>query len=370
MSGITWRGVACFTALLCVLGVHGQLRSYFFCQGGDQDGFSCQGLADVVTCGSNGTCIEDAYVDPCGNGYRLFQEECDDGNVVDGDGCSSTCKVEKGWRCDMDSAGREPDTCTVICGDGIQRDSGCCAESECSLECDARRGCDDGNTVRDDGCSEQCSIETAFSCWGGDINTTSTCLCSRSRVSAGATHTCAISSLNKLQCWGDPKYGKTITKCVCSPCPRARTSASHTRPTCTRRRFPEGTKVATDVWPEGRWMDLDVWVSVNSGSEHNCALKYDGTAMCWGWRGLSKVGDGRIRLPSTPDWERDSQGGYTWRQLALGDAFSCGCARASRPGSPPAPAESPPPSLPRTNRTSLVSPPVLTGRAVPPPTRA
>jgi hypothetical protein len=61
-------------------------------------------------------------------------------------------------------------------------------------------------------------------------------------------------------------------------------------------------------------MDLDVWVSVNSGSEHNCALKYDGTAMCWGWRGLSKVGDGRIRLPSTPDWERDSQGGYTWRQ--------------------------------------------------------
>ena len=71
-------------------------------------------------------------------------------------------------------------------------------------------------------------------------------------------------------------------------------------------------------------MDLDVWVSVNSGSEHNCALKYDGTAMCWGWRGLSKVGDGRIRLPSTPDWERDSQGGYTWRQLALGDAFSCG----------------------------------------------
>ena len=90
-------------------------------------------------------------------------------------------------------------------------------------------------------------------------------------------------------------------------------------------------------------MDLDVWVSVNSGSEHNCALKYDGTAMCWGWRGLSKVGDGRIRLPSTPDWERDSQGGYTWRQLALGDAFSCGCARASRPGSPPAPAESPPP---------------------------
>jgi cysteine-rich repeat protein len=28
----------------------------------------------------------------CGDGITVWQEECDDGNVVDGDGCSSTCR--------------------------------------------------------------------------------------------------------------------------------------------------------------------------------------------------------------------------------------------------------------------------------------
>ncbi len=31
---------------------------------------------------------------PCGDGYREFDEECDDGNTASGDGCSETCEVE------------------------------------------------------------------------------------------------------------------------------------------------------------------------------------------------------------------------------------------------------------------------------------
>ena len=31
----------------------------------------------------------------CGNGKRTGNEECDDGNLVDNDGCSSTCKIER-----------------------------------------------------------------------------------------------------------------------------------------------------------------------------------------------------------------------------------------------------------------------------------
>lgn len=30
----------------------------------------------------------------CGNGYAEYPEECDDGNTLDGDGCSSTCTIE------------------------------------------------------------------------------------------------------------------------------------------------------------------------------------------------------------------------------------------------------------------------------------
>jgi len=36
---------------------------------------------------------------PCGDGQRFSDEECDDGNTVDGDGCSSTCKIETGFTC-------------------------------------------------------------------------------------------------------------------------------------------------------------------------------------------------------------------------------------------------------------------------------
>ena len=35
----------------------------------------------------------------CGNGILDLPEDCDDGNTRSGDGCSSTCTVEPGWRC-------------------------------------------------------------------------------------------------------------------------------------------------------------------------------------------------------------------------------------------------------------------------------
>ena len=38
-------------------------------------------------------------VEICGDGKNLGQVECDDGNTVSGDGCSSDCKVEPGFSC-------------------------------------------------------------------------------------------------------------------------------------------------------------------------------------------------------------------------------------------------------------------------------
>ena len=34
----------------------------------------------------------------CGDGW-IFEDQCDDGNNKNGDGCSSECKIEKGWTC-------------------------------------------------------------------------------------------------------------------------------------------------------------------------------------------------------------------------------------------------------------------------------
>lgn len=46
----------------------------------------------VLNVGSN-TCTE-----VCGDGTRIIQQ-CDDGNTISGDGCSSTCTIEPGWVC-------------------------------------------------------------------------------------------------------------------------------------------------------------------------------------------------------------------------------------------------------------------------------
>ena len=55
-------------------------------------------LADIETHGSI-----DLYsleiLGVCGNGVVTPDEGCDDGNNVDGDGCSSTCQVESGCTC-------------------------------------------------------------------------------------------------------------------------------------------------------------------------------------------------------------------------------------------------------------------------------
>lgn len=39
------------------------------------------------------------WLSSCGNGAVEGLEECDDGDPNDGNGCSSTCKVEPGWEC-------------------------------------------------------------------------------------------------------------------------------------------------------------------------------------------------------------------------------------------------------------------------------
>lgn len=61
----------------------------------------------------------------CGNGIVDPGELCDDGNIINGDGCAADCKSAE------------------ACGDGV-------------VNTDAGEVCDDGNTVDGDGCSGNC----------------------------------------------------------------------------------------------------------------------------------------------------------------------------------------------------------------------
>lgn len=97
-----------------------------------EPGFACDPPSGVTPAS--------CHLTTCGDGVREGSEACDDGNAIDGDGCSGACAFEPDC-----AAG----TCTTRCGDGIRL---------------SPEECDDGNTDGGDGCSADCGAETGFSC--------------------------------------------------------------------------------------------------------------------------------------------------------------------------------------------------------------
>jgi cysteine-rich repeat protein len=73
-------------------------------------------------------------------------DECDDGNLVNGDGCSDACVVEAGFHCTLVGFGT---ICYTFCGDGVISPG---------------ETCDDGNPFEGDGCDQLCQIEGAWTC--------------------------------------------------------------------------------------------------------------------------------------------------------------------------------------------------------------
>ena len=87
---------------------------------GVEDGHVCSLSSsnfDVWTKWSSGLYQNDEdnpteWVSICGDGFRAGEEAWDDGNNIESDGCSSTCLVEKGWKCNGGN-GTTPDIWTV-----------------------------------------------------------------------------------------------------------------------------------------------------------------------------------------------------------------------------------------------------------------
>ena len=104
-----------------------------------EDGYTCY---EGKPCEPNGGGV-------CGNGRVETNEVCDDGNTVSGDGCSADCKrVESGWTCPP--GGGKCTESDAVCGDGV---------------IGGGELCDDGNTASGDGCAADCSeIEKGWTC--------------------------------------------------------------------------------------------------------------------------------------------------------------------------------------------------------------
>ncbi|MEI9940908.1 MAG: DUF4215 domain-containing protein [Pseudomonadota bacterium] len=121
---------------------------------GTCNGSNCPPVCTVeadYTCGTVGqSCI---YTPPppaaqCGNGKLETGEGCDDGNTSGGDGCSSICAIETGWKCTTQNT-----PCVAKqCGDGILAGT---------------EQCDDAIVNTTSGCTPSCTIAPNATCPAG-----------------------------------------------------------------------------------------------------------------------------------------------------------------------------------------------------------
>jgi cysteine-rich repeat protein len=145
----------------------------------------CTGKADGESCGDPATgtiCLKEQCVSStCGDGYvnTNGDEECEDGNTVDGDGCT-LCKYDCKADADCDDqntcTGTETcDTATHTCQAGTPAangtactqaggtagicNGGVCVAAGCGNGAkENNEECDDGNTTPGDGCENDCTL--------------------------------------------------------------------------------------------------------------------------------------------------------------------------------------------------------------------
>ncbi|MFA6522434.1 MAG: IPT/TIG domain-containing protein [Patescibacteria group bacterium] len=136
----------------------------------------------ALPAGCTSSCIalgSTSYTAICGNAVLETGEECDDKNVVPGDGCSANCLREgllPGATCgdgvlDRDDigAGEDCDDKNTISGDGCSAtclnegssaSGGTCGNNDVGYTEDSGgEDCDDGNKKNGDGCSSKCLAE-------------------------------------------------------------------------------------------------------------------------------------------------------------------------------------------------------------------
>ncbi len=326
--------------------------------GNDSDDDACVGACEAASCG-------DGFV-------QVGVEACDDGNADDGDACLGTCaaascgdgEVQVGVEeCDDggESALCDVDCTAASCGDGAVNaaageacdDGNADDGDECLSACELAscgdgfvqagvEACDDGNGLDDDGCQADCTLTKGASA-----------------VALGWYHTCALTSLGEVRCWGRNNYGQLGQGNTVqigddeapSSIPAVNVGGSKVLAvtagewhTCV---IVEGGKVrcwgrsnvgqlglaSTNTIGDNEqpWSVAEVPIggpakAIAAGRDHTCAVLEGGQVRCWGGNAGGQLGYGNVNTigdNETPASAGDVAVGGPVGKITAGETFTC-----------------------------------------------
>ncbi|MFO7563519.1 MAG: DUF4215 domain-containing protein [Enhygromyxa sp.] len=344
------------------------------------DGFLFEGVEEcdpgAANIGPNQPCVPGCKLNVCGDGFEGPDEQCDDGNMIDGDGCNSDCTlgfcgngiVDPGEECDdqnLDNSDECLNSCEwAECGDGFlfegveECDPGAAnigPNQPCVPGCkfnvcgDGFVGpgeqCDDGNLIDGDGCNSDCTLGTCGNgivdpgeeCDDQNLDDTDECLstCMWATCGDGFVRTgfeeCDEGPLNSdsaectlactLNVCGDAKLWEGVEQC--DPGIEQIGPGMQCLPGCVQNVCGDGDKGPNEQCDDGNDINTDdctnmcmlpvcgdgfVWegheecddqnlddndachndctanavVEVGVGGNHVCAMFNNGTLSCWG----------------------------------------------------------------------------------------
>ena len=322
------NGAACDDGSLCT---SGEKCANGLCAGGTAlvcgDGNACStGACDAKT-----GCVSKSVT----NGTP-----CSDGNAcTDGDGCvnkaciaSAPIPCTDGNACSNDSCdpklGCQFAANAAACDDGNACTSGdVCAAKACAAGPTLVK-CDDGNVCSTDACDKATGCVFKAASEGGECGKGATCkggACVGAgkalAVAAGANHTCVVTTVGTVMCWGSNKFGQlgdgsTVDKAAPAPVAlpgEASTVAAGVGHTCALLKsgaawcwgggeggqLGDGTKITQKLPVAVTGLGSGV-VALAAGGNHTCAVTTGGALKCWGLGNSGQLGDGKSATAFTP----------------------------------------------------------------------